>query len=396
MGMRFSKRLTLFPGFRLNLGKKGVSLTLGPRGSSIGIGSQGIFSNLSIPGTGISFRTKLFNTRKSLSEPIFPEIDIKKVLEQEAKKLNINENYELFITDATGNKLSDSEFRKYKKNNRNEILSFLKNYADNFNQELTLCINQYHLTPTPNDNLFNVPDFNVQEPTPPVYLEKNAIAKWFKLGKKVDMANEKLKRNYDYQKTQYNILWKSYLNDKKNFLEKLYAAQTGDVEAMEKTLENLLNEIQWEKETIISFELNNVGNQLSVDVDLPEIEDIPNKTASVTERGLKLNIINKPSKDTRVDYRQCIFSILFRIAGFIFCALPTVQKINLSGYTQRYDKSTGHQNDEYIVSVIINREQWININFDSLENVDPFNALGKYDLKCEIGKNGDFCKIIPF
>lgn len=49
------------------------------------------------------------------------------------------------------------------------------------------------------------------------------------------------------EKQQHDELWQSFLNNKKNFLEELYSAQSGNIDAMEKTLGNLLNEIQWEK-----------------------------------------------------------------------------------------------------------------------------------------------------
>lgn len=59
MALRFRRSIKLFPGLRINLGKKGASLTVGAPGASINVGSKGTYSNLGIPGTGISVRTKL-------------------------------------------------------------------------------------------------------------------------------------------------------------------------------------------------------------------------------------------------------------------------------------------------------------------------------------------------
>ncbi len=59
MGLRFQRRVTLFPGVRLNFSARGVSATIGPRGASINLGSRGPALNLGIPGTGISFRQHL-------------------------------------------------------------------------------------------------------------------------------------------------------------------------------------------------------------------------------------------------------------------------------------------------------------------------------------------------
>jgi hypothetical protein len=56
MGLRFSRRVTLFPGVRLNFSARGISATVGPRGASVNIGPNGSALNLGIPGTGLSFR----------------------------------------------------------------------------------------------------------------------------------------------------------------------------------------------------------------------------------------------------------------------------------------------------------------------------------------------------
>jgi tetratricopeptide (TPR) repeat protein len=64
MGWRFFRRVKLAPGLRLNLSSRGASLTAGPRGSTVTFGKRGVHSNVSIPGTGLSYRRKLFGKRK--------------------------------------------------------------------------------------------------------------------------------------------------------------------------------------------------------------------------------------------------------------------------------------------------------------------------------------------
>lgn len=59
MGFRFQKRLSILPGVRLNLSKGGVSTSLGPRGADVNIGKDGVTTNAGIPGTGLSYRSKL-------------------------------------------------------------------------------------------------------------------------------------------------------------------------------------------------------------------------------------------------------------------------------------------------------------------------------------------------
>lgn len=60
MGWRFRKSFKLLPGFRINIGKKGISsATVGKRGLSASVGKSGVFRNIGIPGTGISHRSKI-------------------------------------------------------------------------------------------------------------------------------------------------------------------------------------------------------------------------------------------------------------------------------------------------------------------------------------------------
>lgn len=58
-GLRFQKRLRVLPGVRINLSKSGASASIGPRGADVNIGRDGITTNAGIPGTGLSYRTKL-------------------------------------------------------------------------------------------------------------------------------------------------------------------------------------------------------------------------------------------------------------------------------------------------------------------------------------------------
>lgn len=59
MAWNFRKRKTIFPGVRLNFGKKGISTTIGPRGASMTFGPNGTYLNTSIPGTGLHNRQRL-------------------------------------------------------------------------------------------------------------------------------------------------------------------------------------------------------------------------------------------------------------------------------------------------------------------------------------------------
>ena len=72
MGFRFQRRLTLFPGVRLNFSRNGISASFGPRGASVTVGPRGSALNLGIPGTGLSYRHSLTSGNGHAGRPELP------------------------------------------------------------------------------------------------------------------------------------------------------------------------------------------------------------------------------------------------------------------------------------------------------------------------------------
>ena len=70
MGYKYRKRVTLFPGFKINISKSGMSATIGMKGLSVNVGQRGTYLNTGIPGTGIYNRVRL---DKSTSKNQIPD-----------------------------------------------------------------------------------------------------------------------------------------------------------------------------------------------------------------------------------------------------------------------------------------------------------------------------------
>ena len=84
MSIRFQKRLTLFPGVRVNFSLRGLSLTVGPKGANVNVGSAGTFLNLGIPGTGLAARSKLSGSVMSRRTRNLREVGMQQVEQQSA------------------------------------------------------------------------------------------------------------------------------------------------------------------------------------------------------------------------------------------------------------------------------------------------------------------------
>lgn len=55
MTLRFRQTFTLFPGVRINVGKRGISTSIGVRGATVNIGRRGVRATVGVPGSGISY-----------------------------------------------------------------------------------------------------------------------------------------------------------------------------------------------------------------------------------------------------------------------------------------------------------------------------------------------------
>src|SRR5579863_9954014 len=55
MGLRFYKRVHLFPGLSVNVSRSGPSLTVGVRGAHVTVGRSGVTRTVGLPGTGIYY-----------------------------------------------------------------------------------------------------------------------------------------------------------------------------------------------------------------------------------------------------------------------------------------------------------------------------------------------------
>ncbi len=160
-------------------------------------------------------------------------------------------------------------------------------------------------------------------------------------------------------------------------LKNLFAT---DQAFFEQVLSIDLAQIEWPRETIFTFEVDPVNSIVSLDVDLPEIEDIPSQTASLNARKNGLIIKNKSDKQKRFEYARHVHGCLLKIIGEVFAALP-FETVILAGFTQRLLSSTGKIENEYILQCTVHRAQFGLIDFSRIEQVDPVAALECFELR---------------
>lgn len=130
---------------------------------------------------------------------------------------------------------------------------------------------------------------------------------------------------------------------------------------------------------------------IMIDLDLPEIEDMPENTLSELADG-SVKIKKKTQKQQREDYKTCVFGLGEYVASHVFAVVPQAQKIVVSAYTQRRDEKTGEAEDTFIYSVIFERGSFEK----DYQTRDPYDFCGGLTSRFYILASGLMKKIVPF
>ncbi|MBK1629602.1 hypothetical protein CKO31_02375 [Thiohalocapsa halophila] len=165
---------------------------------------------------------------------------------------------------------------------------------------------------------------------------------------------------------------------------------------MEDLLAETMDDLDWPRETLVDYEIQPDAATVWLDVDLPEIGDLPQREARMAKRRRRLLVKDKPKTRLRREYAQHVHGIVLRTAGTVFATLPGVQRVVLSGYSQRLDPATGVVNDDYLLSVDFDRDGFARIDFDALERVDPVAAVAAFPHRRRLLKRDGFRAIEPF
>lgn len=391
MSLRFRKSIKLAPGVRWNISNGGSSWSFGPRGASVNVGKRGTFLNAGIPGTGLSSRSQLTAaksqaTRSSDSNTSIP------------LTVGITDDGTLYFQDRDGNPVADSVVEIAKKQNREAILGLIDRKCDEINAQVESLGQVHFLTPDCSISpRFESPKFELTPPTSPALKTPGFFDRIFKSRlKRIEINNQSLQNAYEREAEHWSQERKAFdtvVAQRRDLVERLIYT---DTLAMESYLEGCLQEIDWPRETQIAFDIKDGGKSLLCDVDLPEMEDMPNKTATVPSRGLKLNVKEFSQTKLQKLYSDHVHGVVFRITGEIFAALPALEQLTISAYSQRRNKTTGVLGDEYLLSVRINRTQWRELDFSALPSVDVTMALERFELKRTLSKSAVFTAIEPF
>ena len=389
MALRFRRSVKLAPGIRMNFSGSGVSWTLGPRGASVGIGRRGTYLNSGMPGTGLYAREQLGSSApRASSSPGKTTISI---------TVSIDDDGNITFRDEKGNPLLSSVIDAAKKQQGDAIRALISEKCHEINGQIEALGEIHRYTPDCRTLMsYQTHKFPESPPAPPTPKRPGFFASLFKSKvAKIEADNAKASANYERARTAWQNKKAEFDATELANKQLIESAVSGNPAAIESVLEMSLQEIVWPRETDVSFEVLDGGSRIALDVDLPEIEDFPTKTASAPSRGYKLTVQAMSATQVQKLYMQHVHAVGFRIIGEAFALSPTIREVLLSAYSQRPDKTTGHVRDEYLYSVRVRRNDWQIIRFDNLDSLDVVEALARFEIQRTMSKTGVFKPVEP-
>lgn len=392
MALRFRRTIKVAPGVRLNLGKRGMSVSTGVRGASVTVGRRGIYGNVGVPGTGISYRTKLANPLSTVSRAtsdavgsVWPHV-----------QLALTQDGRVSLLDSDGAALPPRMVKQLRDTYGERIRTWLQEQCEHWNQGIDDMLN-LHLHSPRGPSVFVPEPFTVKPPDRPTPRPLGLLDKLFRSRReKIEHENAKAEARYSEDRAAWESTLQDHMRRQDQVRQRVDRANRGDRDAMAEVLADRLARIEWPRETNISFEIECYGRTAYLDVDLPEIEDMPMQQARVAARGLRISIKQRSETQRRKEYMTHIHAIAFRVVAETFAALPSIERVVFSGYSQRADSATGRVNDEYLISVIVLRSAWSEIDFENLTNIDVVRAFERFDLRRNMTTTGTFTAIEPF
>ncbi|WP_320054445.1 DUF4236 domain-containing protein [uncultured Acetobacteroides sp.] len=431
--MRFRKKVKIMKGLSINLSGSGASLSIGGRGASVTIGKKGTYLNTGIPGTGIYNRQKISGTSSksqlasqntsSTQSSTYYHISLN-LDEKGSPVLTIKDSNGLIVTDEGIIKRIKRE-EQYKENVENLINKKKQEIEDNTNSFIDI----YKSTPTVapieyaekklkylSPQKYHRKKFNITKPSIEGIIKdleseakKNisSILFWQNKKKRNQYISDNKEQRYKEELEKWeiiqrefedaensteieqnNLLYQEYQN-KKNELEG-YINGNGDY--VSSKIESILSEITLTVDFSVDFEFDEFKSTLYIDLDLPEIEDLPNQKVKTLSTG-KISIKEKTQKERKQEYAICVCGIAYYFSGLFYNITSKINTIQISGYTQRISKKSGRLEDEYIYSIRFERNVFKDLK---IINIDPIEAISNFEHILNITSNFDFKTIVPF
>jgi len=381
--MRFRKSVTLFKGVKLNASKSGVSFTVGGKGLSLNVGKKGVFLNTGLPGTGLY-------DRKRIDTLITNKLGIGKKGNQAKKAakddmsdftMTLMDDGVVQITDKQGRAITDESLLRRIRQTE-EYKATYDELMDAYAQQLSAATEVFtrihtlaaDISPTGQHRAAQAhasqkEPFDQPKPTRESILPALEAAA-DKESERFPFYARKLKKR-QYVQEQMEAFYARALDEweqEKADWEKaqqtsaavvlpqaLSREEAGAPLLVEQQIEQWLATLELPVEFSLQYDYDENKGLLWVDLDLPEIEDLP-QCKPVELKSGQVKAKDKSQKELNQDYVTCVFGLAVFFASYLFCLSPHIGQQVISGYTQRRNERSGETEDRYIYSIVFDRD----------------------------------------
>ena len=234
---------------------------------------------------------------------------------------------------------------------------------------------------------------------------KTAVV-WREKSLKEDYVTQRLQERYwqelaDWQsrKTDFEAAEQRFADEENAIFQEEYerrrseleAALAGEEDYIEAAAEAWFEQCELPVDISAQFEFRPGAGSFMVDLNLPEIEDLPQESLEQLQSG-NLKLRQKTQKQLRAEYAQCVFGTAVYVAASLFDISPNIKTLVMSGYTQRRD-SIGEAVDDYIFSIRFGREGFYGADF---EGMDPEEFCMGFQNRCKMTSTKIFKVIVPY
>jgi len=393
-----------------------VGISTGVRGISFSTGVRGTSLNLGIPGTGLSQRIQLSTLKgKSISSNSI-QYDFSDV------SLSIDDTGQIHAIRKNGQSLTEQELRRLKRTEgyKETIKSLNLDLFNKIEGEKQRFIEIFKATPQIKNAVdwqneldeiskqLSIKPYMEQKPTEERCRKEltqeanetvNSILFWTLKAKREEYVNTRFEGHYqnlisDWEKRKLTFEASELERVKKLEQKKerlMNEIIPGTEQSVNTTIAEILETLTLPIDFSTEFQYLNKGI-LNVDLDLPEIEDLPSKKANLLASG-KVSMKEKTQKELKEEYAMCVCGLAYYFAGIFFNVSPKIYQIVISGYTQRLDKKTGHEIDEYIYSIKFNRDLFEKL---AIEKINPVLGFENFENHIDLKPNFEMKTIAPF
>ena len=413
MGFRFSRRVSILPGLKLNFSGSGVSLSAGVRGAHINFGARGTYTSFGLPGTGLYYRQRVGGGRPVSRPPAFSEQRLntigdrsndamaEKVFREGSQEVTVNpEEARRYLADPRF-KLSDPETGRRLTTAQIEArlrAAELKEKVENLQLQLQSQAEDYqHLLNfwkplpeiAPRETWANaqtkrpfesklappaLPDPQaeqsrlLQELTAkdaasglnkflPAFVargeaRKELAAAWPARQAQLQSQYEEQRRQYGQQLAAESEAWDQAEEQRIGWVKRLLA---GDLEEIHHTVAEVLQGLQFPFRTHCDFFLKD-AHSVYLQLDLPELEEVIPETRQTILKSGQTREVRVPQAERNADYAHLAMGQCLYLAAEVLSYLPLAQVVQVAAYTQRPRVRESDPIDSYLLDVPFGRE----------------------------------------